>query len=195
LIVNGNFSTGDFAGWTVFNQAGGNGNWSVYSGTTAPNSFAIPAPPGSDTFASVTSQFGPGTHILYQVVNLPPGKTLTLSFKMFWQNEAGSWFTPASLDFTTIPNQQYRADVVAAPGGTLAGSEETLIGVLNTPAKATVGDPARSGGAAADPANWVSFGPIDLTPLAGQSVAIRFAEVDNQLFFELGVADVSLIAS
>jgi hypothetical protein len=194
LIQNGGFENGDFTGWTVFNQLGGTGNWFVYSGTAAPvTGFPVPAP-HSGSFAALTDQQGPGSHILYQIVSLPATGTSTLTYALFWQNQAAGWSTPDTLDYTVVPNQQYRVDIVTASG--ILANPQTVApaDILLESAHATVGDPDFSGGATGLPANWVSVGPIDLTPFAGQMVAVRFAEVDNQFNFNLGVDDVSIQA-
>ncbi len=179
-IVNGGFETGNFAGWTVVNQAGGSGNWFVYSGTTSPlSAFTIPAPP-QGTYAAASDQFGPGSHVLYQDVALEPGMTHSLSFMLYYDNRNGAFHTPASLSYTVVPNQQYRVDIVrptASPFSVAAA--DVLASVFRT----DVGDPA-------------SMAPTtvtaDLTPFAGTTVRIRFAEVDNQFFFQAGVDAVNI---
>src|SRR5215210_103479 len=67
-VANGGFGAGSFAGWSVANQAGGSGDWFVYTGTSTPlNGFPVAAPP-EGTHAAVTDQGGPGSHVLYQDV-------------------------------------------------------------------------------------------------------------------------------
>jgi hypothetical protein len=82
-VTNGGFETGNFTGWTVVNQAGGSGNWFVYTGTTSPLSgFTIAAPPVG-THAAVSDQTSRGSHVLYQDVALEAGFTHTLSFVLY----------------------------------------------------------------------------------------------------------------
>ena len=182
-VVNGGFETGTFAGWTVVNEAGGSGNWFVYNGTTSPlSAFTIPSPP-EGTYGAVSDQFGPGSHVLYQDVALEPGMSHSLSFILYYDNRNGTFHTPASLSYGTFPNQQYRVDIVkpsASPFSVAAAD------VLSAVFRTDVGDPA-------------SMAPTtitaDLTPFAGTTVRLRFAEVDNQFFFQAGVDRVAIASA
>jgi hypothetical protein len=177
-IVNGGFETGSFAGWTVVNQPGGSGDWFVYTGTSTPlNGFPVAAPP-EGTHAAVTDQGGPGSHVLYQDVALESGFGHTLAFDVYYENRSGVFATPPTLDFNVLPNQQYRVDVLR----TTAGPASTAPGdVLATVFQTREGDPFTLA------PTRISF---DLTPFAGMTVRIRFAEVDNQLFFNASVDNV-----
>jgi hypothetical protein len=179
-IVNGGFETGSFTGWTVVNQPGGFGDWFVYTGTTSPLSgFPIAAPP-EGTHAAVTDQEGPGSHVLYQDVALGSGFGHTLSFFLYYENRGAIFATPPTLDFNAFPNQQYRVDVLratAAPASTAPG--DVLASVFQT----QVGDPFTLA------PTRISF---DLTPFAGMTVRIRFAEVDNLGFFNASVDGVAI---
>jgi hypothetical protein len=181
-VVNGGFETGTFSGWTVVNQPDGfpDGSWYVYSGTTAPVSFfSIAAPPGG-TFAATTDQNGVGSHVLYQDVALEAGFSHVLSFDLYYSNQNGAFATPSSLDFSVFPNQQYRIDVLragadpfsVAPGDVIATVFQTRVG------DAPVLVPTR-----------VTF---DLSAFAGTTVRLRFAEVDNQFYFQASVDNVAI---
>jgi len=181
--VNGGFETGSFAGWTVFNQDGSFGNWYVYSGTASPeNGFTIAGPP-EGTYAATTDQVGPGLHILYQDVALEAGFHHILSFVVYYDNQAGEFATPPSLDFTVFPNQQYRVDVLnpSAPVTSVVPGE-----VLATVFQTKVGDP---------PLLAPTAVTVDLSSFAGTTVRLRFAEVDNQLFFAASVDNVVLTST
>ena len=52
-VVNGDFETGDFTGWTTWN-AGGFGEWFVYTGTVSPISNNQIAAPPEGTYAATT---------------------------------------------------------------------------------------------------------------------------------------------
>jgi hypothetical protein len=179
-VVNGGFETGSFTGWTVADQAGGSGSWFVYTGTTSPLSgFTIAAPP-EGTHGAVTDQNGPGSHVLYQDVALEPGFAHTLSFALYYENQAGFFATQPTLDYNTFPNQQYRVDVLKAtadPFSTAPGD------VLATIFQTQPGDPSSL---APTP---ISF---DLSPFAGMTVRLRFAMVDNQFFFQASVDNVAI---
>ena len=182
LITNGGFESG-FTDWTVVNETGSfpAGDWFVQSGTTSPvNGFPVPAPPGGVN-AAMTDQGGAGSHALLQSFTVDPASIVTLSFDLFVNNRAGGFFTPASLDFNTIPNQQARVDILTAGAGAFDLGSAVVDNVL-TPT--------------ANSANYVHYS-FDLTSAIGGGGAfqIRFAEVDNQLFFNLGVDNVSIQAS
>lgn len=174
LIVNGSFESNSggttFAGWNEFNS--GNGNWVVQSG---PSSVGFAPPDG--TYGAMSTQGGPGTHILYQDVTLPP-QGATLSFSIASRTFA-TFRTPASLLYTTYPNQQFRVDVVdPANAITTISASDVMLYRTNT----------------GDPTNFafkrVSY---DLAAFGGQTVRLRFTEVDNQGNFYFGLDYVTLI--
>jgi hypothetical protein len=184
LITNAGFESG-LAGWTVLDQPGGDGSWFSQSGTGSPlNGFPVPAPP-EGSFAAMTDQGGPGSHVLYQDFVVPVGVTgATFSFQYYLQNQNGAFFTPSSLDFTVSPNQQARVDIIttAADPFSVAGGD-VLLNLYQT----QVGDPATSGYSLVG-GSLTSF----LAAHGGQTLRLRFAEVDNQFFFQNGVDDVSI---
>src|SRR5450755_4128687 len=123
LVVNNSFETnggagsGTFSAWTTFDQPGSQGGFKVQTGTHAPlTPFTVPPPPAG-SFAAMSDQPGPGGHVIYQDVAIPAGATASLSARIFVLNQTGEFSTPASLDYTAVPNQQARFDIVspAAP--------------------------------------------------------------------------------
>ncbi len=177
-VVNGDFETGNFTGWTVVNLVPP-ANWFVYSGTSSPLSgHAIDAPPGG-TYAAVTDQFGPSSNVLYQDVALEPGFKHTLSFDIYYKNWAGSFVTPDSLN-PGVRNQQYRVDIMkpSAPVTSVAPGD-----VLATVFQTKVGDPLTMA------PTKITF---DLSPYAGTTVRLRFAEVDTDSFFNASVDNVQI---
>jgi hemolysin type calcium-binding protein len=181
-IANGGFETGNFSGWQVRNQNpfGTIGNWFVYSGTSSPLGSSIAAPP-EGSFAATTDQQGPGSHILFQDVALEPFVSHQLSFFVYYENDAfGGFATPNSLDPTVSPNQQYRVDVLKA---TAAPFSMAAADILASVFRTKVGDP-----------NSLAPTPIsfDLSPFAGQTVRLRFAQVDNQDPFQASVDAVKI---
>jgi hypothetical protein len=180
-VTNGDFETGTLAGWTVVNS--GSGGWFNYTGTSSPLShFTIPAPP-QGSHAAISDQFGPGSHLLYQDIALEPGYIHTLSFTYYLNNRASAFFSPATLSPFSGPNQQYRIDVLnpAAPADSVAPADVLLPIFATKP-----GDPLALAPTATT---------ADLTPFAGTTVRLRFAEVDNELFFQAGVDAVTLYLS
>jgi len=177
VVHNGNFETGDFTGWNTVDR--GSGQWLVYKGGTVPISgITVPAPP-EGVFAASTDQGGPGTHILFQDITLGP-QPQPLSFILYYQNRAGRFVNPPSLDFTGAENQQYRVDIMnpAAPVDSVAPGD-----VLANLFQTTLVSP---------PIMTPTLMTFDLSAFAGQTVRLRFAEVDNLFFFEAAVDDVRL---
>jgi hypothetical protein len=108
-----------------------------------------------------------------------------LSFDRFIGNRDGPFATPSSLDFNVIPNQQARVDI-------LVGTPSSEFSVLAADVMANIfqthtGDPLVSG---------YTLQTADLTGLLeghqGQTLQLRFAEVDNRSQFQFGVDLVSL---
>lgn len=182
VVSNGGFEAGDLSGWNVTNRRQGEsrGNWFAYRGRRSPLSdIGIAAPPRG-IFAATTDQDGPGSHVLYRNIRLEPDMTHRLSFSLYYRNLAGAFDTPRTLDFRTEPNQQYRVDVMKPSAGLFSvKNSDVLAKVFRT----EVGDPNRL---APTPMTY------DLTPFAGRTVRLRFAEVDNQSNFLASVDQVKV---
>jgi hypothetical protein len=183
LILNGGFESG-FTNWTLTDEPGGatgaTGGWIIQTGTTSPiTGLTVPAPP-QGTDAAMTDASGPGSHSLIQAFTVAPGSAVTLSFDLFVGNQAG-FFSPASLDFNTIPNQQARVDILTSAAGAFALGASVVDNVLD---------------ASADTANYVHYS-FDITTFVGGggTFKLRFAEVDNEATYLLGVDDVSITSS
>jgi hypothetical protein len=174
-VPNGDFETGDFQHWNVANQPGGEGDWFVYSGTESPLSgFNIAAPPQGN-FAATTDQGGPGSHVLYRNIKLEPGMKHELSFYLYYRNRAGEFFPRNTLDFTVEPNQQYLVDILRPKADPFTFDPDDIRARLF---RTRAGDPNRL------QPTLMTFG---LTRFAGKTIRLRFAEVDNQLFFQASV--------
>ncbi len=177
-VVNGGFETGDFTGWTTAVPCNLNtATWTVYSGAaSAPISGTpLPAPP-EGVFASVFDQNFNSTGLLYQDITLAAGQNHILTFTMYYNNQDGTFVTPDTLACDGETNQQIRVDILntAAPVDSVAAGD-VLLNVFRT----EVGDPAVLG-----PSQFTA----DLSAFAGQTVRLRFADVDN-LFFQTLVVD------
>ena len=184
-VVNGDFETGTLAGWQLYNGGEppeGENRWYAYSGTFVSGGefpVAVPAPPAGN-YAAITRQGGPGLHILYQDVALEPYYSHQLSLLVYYKSDAGL-VSPSTFDFMSeLKNQQYRVDVLraGAPIETLNPTD-----ILATPFNTITGGPQILGTT-----------PIsaNLTPFAGQTVRLRFAEVDNEGVFNAGTDSVAI---
>ena len=183
-VVNGDFETGNLSGWQLYNQPPSpeeSGNWFAYTGTTTPDEFssAVPAPPAGK-YAAVTNQGGPGLHILYQDVALEPYYSHQLSMLVYYQT-GGDLFSPNNFVFNEPEdNQQYRVDVMKPSAAIESLSPADILATAFATA---------TGGASALGTTPIS---LDLTPFAGQTVRLRFAEVDNQEVFNAAVDSVAI---
>jgi hypothetical protein len=174
-VPNGGFETSNFNNWNVANQRRGSGDWFVYSGTESPLSgFNIAAPPQGN-FAATTDQEGPGSHVLYRNIKLEPGMRHELSFYLYYRNRAGEFFPRNTLDFRVEPNQQYLVDLLRPKADPFTFDPDDIRTRLY---RTTKGDPNRLA------PTLMTFG---LTRFAGKTIRLRFAEVDNQFFFQASV--------
>ncbi len=202
-IGNGGFETGGFSPWKTKHK--GDGNWLVYEGTSSPrNGFPLPEPPEGD-LAAVSDQDGPGSNILYQTIRLK-GTSEILSFTLYYRNlatDGGSpapirrygptprcapaggpkvgcssaiFCSPKTLKLHDACNQQYRVDILRDGADPFTTGRD----VLRTLFQTQPGDDAEL------PPTVMTF---DLHGLPDR-VILRFAEVDNQFYFNAAVDDV-----
>lgn len=186
LLINGGFETGTFAGWTTVARPGSAGNLFIDNNNTLPLSGLPTVGPASGNFFAVTDMGGPGTYSLLQTFVVSGAQSqVILSFALFTNNYAGSTIVnPVGLDHTMGPNQHIRVDILSAT----ATPFDTGAGVL---ANFILGGNTTSG-----PNPYVNFS-FDITSLvgAGGTFRLRFAEVDNQFFLNMGVDNVSINAT
>ena len=189
LIANGGFEAGDFTAWSTVDEANSSGAWFVSSSTTSPLSGFASAGPASGTFYAVTDQTGPGAHVLEQSFTVPSSATsVIVAFDMFRDDQSGnSGIVGAQgLDFNGDPNQHARVDILLPGSGAFSTAPADIVDNLVAPGA----DPSGS-----NPNPYTHY-TIDVTGIltAGNSYVLRFGEVDNQLFFQQGVDNVSVIA-
>jgi hypothetical protein len=183
LIQNGGFETGTFTSWTTFDAVNGDTlGFFVTADTVLPESMdtVLAAPEGS--YAAITDQGGSGTHVLYQDVILPPNRTATLTAIIYIQSDA-TFVNAATAGLAHDggeSNQQVRVDVM----NPAAGVTDVGTGVLLNVYRSQPADPLVT--------SYIHL-TADLSPFAGQTVRIRFAEVDNQSFLHLGVDSVDVV--
>ena len=109
LITNGGFESGNNSGW--IQRDTGSGSFFVHSGTRTPLISNPTVGAASGNFYAVTSQSGPGSHVIAQNIFVDANATVvTLSFDMFANNRAnliiGSNLT------TNSANQHARVDLL-----------------------------------------------------------------------------------
>jgi hypothetical protein len=188
LLLNGNFETGSFSGWTVNDLLGSSGSFFVDApGTTTPlSSHSTIGSVANGNFYAVTDQTGPGTHALRQSFTVGAGtSSVVLSFDLFANDyDSGPIINPAGLTHTAGANQHARVDILTAS----AGAFDVGSSVLSTYYLGV--------DAGADPHPFTHYS-FDITSLvgAGGTFQLRFAEVDNQGHFNLGVDNASIQAS
>jgi hypothetical protein len=176
VIVNGSFESGSLSGWM-------SSGFYVNSGTSTPIS-DLPSVGASDgSFFAVSDSSGPGARYLIQTFSAPtPTSQLTLSFDMFTNNWNGETIVnPIGLDPTDGPNQYARVDILAAGASPL----DTGSGVLRNLYTGT------DSGFPPNPYTHYSFDVSDLLA-SGGTYQLRFAEVDTELFLNMGVDNVGL---
>ena len=187
LIVNGGFETGDYTGWSTNVQDGSTGGLFVVpnDGGLAPTStlnYAV-NPTGGNYF-SISDQTGPGSYSLIQSFTLATAGTIRVSFDMFTNNYADANF-PNGRDYTVIPNQNAVVDLLAGGADPFTDNATDIVATFFGPGGDVLGsNPPPS------PSPWASY-KFSLSLAAG-TYQIRFAETDNQLWFNQGVDNVSV---
>ena len=169
FIINGDFETGDFNGWTLTNSGFGFG-FQINDGTPDPPGASGPIAPISGNFDAYSSQVGPGSNIMCEAMLVPSGITsATLSWNDRIQNRA--------LVFSD-PNQEYRVEITDA-GGT------PIQEIFST----NPGDPLIQLG----PNNRSFDVTLLLQSLEGQNIRLKITQQDNLLNFNVNIDDISLI--
>lgn len=190
LLVNGSFEQNSgvgaqgFAGWQSASRPGSSGGFVAQQGLKgAVTPVAVPAPPDG-AFALMSDQSGPGSHVLYQDVAIPAGRS-TLSAKVYVQNAARLAARPATLDHAIMaPNQQVRIDIMNPAAALDDVGAGVLANVFRWPAAATPG-PSTTG------SGYQSL-QFDMSAYAGRTVRLRIAEVDNRQSLFFGVDALSI---
>lgn len=183
-VVNGNFEAGGPVGWTIFTIPGSAGSWQPYSGTTSPISSGDtdPIPAAIGTVSAVADQTGEMAAVMYQDVALEPGMTHQLDLS-YWY----STFAP----FTATNNTGF-----AFPAG--PDVQQVFLDVIKPTADPMTANPAdtlanvyRSNLGDAPSIGWTNAS-VDLTGFAGQTVRIRFLDVNQNDYLLLGVDNVAI---
>lgn len=188
LVNNGSFESNSgvgsssFSNWTVVREnssALAIGNFFAQSGNRSPSArLDVPtAPAGS--FSAMSDQAGPGRTAIYQNIGVPSSGQVWLALRLFVLNQADNFAAPTSLDYSVVPNQQVRVDVM----NPAASLWDVGAGVLTNAFVTPTGSVSATG--------YIPVS-INLAPFAGQTVRIRVSEVDNQHGLVVGVDQVSV---
>jgi len=184
FITNGDFETG-LTGWTVTNQAGGTGSFFADDANLqTPVSGSSTVGPSTGAVYAVSDSNGPGAHALTQSFTIPgPVTSVFLSFDMFvndWSG-LGPIVDPSGLDYTAVTNQHARVDILTAAAAPLSTAPADILWNFYLGV-----DPG-------PPVPYTSYF-FDITGLvgAGGTFQLRFAEVDNIIYLNQGVDNISI---
>ncbi len=190
LLINGNFETGDYTGWSANALATSNGALNVIAnGANTPlSNHATQTNAGGGNFVSMTDQSGPGAYDLRQSFVVPLGSVsviLTADHVATDWSGSGGIVDPIGLDHTGPANQHARVDLLVGTAALFSTAPADILATfyLGTDVGA--------------PASWITSWTNDITALVtpGQTYIIRFGQVDNQGFFNQGVDNVSVFAT
>lgn len=196
LLTNNGFE-GGLPGWTIFNQAGSSGTFIVTNSTALPWSspYTSTVGPAAGSWYAVSDGNFNGAQALYQNFTVPgPAISVFLDFDMF-VNNWGSVFVvdPAGLDYNagispppSTWNQHARVDILAAGSNPLS-TTTGLLANYYLGAPTVIGSPPQ-------PYPYTHY-HFDITSLVGGGAGtytLRFANVENFYFLNLGVDNVSV---
>jgi hypothetical protein len=182
-LINGDFETGDYTGWSVNVEDGSDGALSViqYSvGATPISNAPFQNNAAGGQFFSTSDQGGPGSYSLTQSFTLETFYTVTIRWDQFANNWAGVDFANGR-DFTTDPNQNAVVDILTGTADPFTDAPGDIVATLWGPG---------SDNFAGNPNPWTSYA-VTLNLAAG-TYQLRFAETDNQSFFNFGVDNVAI---
>jgi hypothetical protein len=185
LITNGGFETGNYAGWTANIEGGSSGSLNVVtyaSGASPISGFPFQQNAAGGTFFSITDQTGPGSYSLTQSFTLSQSSSVTVSFDMFANDQAGV-IDDNGRDFNNFPDENAEVDILAGGADPFTNNAADIVSVLYGPGADNLNN---------NPNPWTSYSST--LNLAAGTYQIRFAETDNQGFFQQGVDNVSVTA-
>jgi autotransporter-associated beta strand protein len=179
-ITNGNFEN-SLTGWTV-QYFGGANAIALGSGVTTTTAGTIGASLTGDNYV-YTSQAGAGLSVLSTSFVVPSVATINVFADILINNGASAFYNNGTLSYTGTPNQYARFDIL------IAGSDPTVLNAADIIASPIIID---SGSLTQ---NWTTY-QVDVTSAlsgyVGQSVIFRYAQVDNQLYFNLAIDNVNV---
>ncbi len=163
-IVNGDFESGNFSGWTLLSDPADSGAFVINDSTFIPDGPDGPMPPYRGRYSAMSSPLRSGVRTIYQDVTLPADAvSLTLHWADMIRNHA---------DFFENPDQQYRVEIWNQDNEILA----TLFWT-------NPGDPLMTG--------WTERS-ADISAFAGMTVRIAFTEQATHFYFNVHIDDVRI---
>ena len=183
LIVNGNFEANSYAGWTTGVEPGGNGNVQIeaYDGFAPLSNIGYAPNAAGGSYFSITDQNGPGAYSLTQAFTLATAKTVTIKFDHFANDSTGNPINNGRL-YSAGANQNAIADLLTGTANAFTVAPGDIVASFYGP-----------GADAANALNpWVTYSTT--LSLAAGTYQVRFAQADNQGFFQQGVDNVSVSA-
>ena len=174
-VVNGDFESGDLTGWDTAAYYGG--TWSAWDGV-AGTCTGAPAVVLDGTYSALADQPPtPASEFLVQTFKIPRSAH-RLKFRYAYASGSGI-VAPNSLQLD-VPNQQFRADILAPNADAATMSRRKIWGkVIATKAGAPT-------------THLATTARYDLSDLAGKQVRIRFVVVANQSCFNVWLDDVKV---
>lgn len=186
LIVNGGFETGDYTGWTANVEGGSNGGLFVVpnnGGNSPLSGSAYQSNLAGGNYFSITDQTGPGSYSLTQSFTLSSASTVNVSFQLFANDQAGV-IANNGRDYNTAFNQNAEVDILTGSANAFTNNPADIVAVLYGPGADNLSN---------NPNPWTTYN--ETLHLGAGTYQIRFAETDNQLFFQEGVDNVSVMAA
>lgn len=160
LIVNGDFETGDFTGWTVVDHS--YGTWVINDGSYLPGSGDPAMAPCAGNYGVLTDETGNGELRLYQDISIPADTlSATLSWSQRLRNHAEEYVDPV---------QEFRVEIRDISGGLLSEVYST-----------DPGDPIFSDCTAQS---------FDISQYIGQIVRVSFTVQHDYYYFHVHLDDV-----
>ncbi|WP_227815139.1 PEP-CTERM sorting domain-containing protein [Nitrogeniibacter aestuarii] len=184
LIANGDFNAG-LSGWTV--QNGGSGAWyadAVGTATPFSNHQTSSAGGGAGTYA-VTDQGGAGLHVMSQVFTVSANQQVTIEFDLFANSYGGNVIDCGVIAYNVGPCQYTMVDIVRASANPLSRSGGDVVATLLSPFVDPLSNP--------NPFTSYAF-DVSAFLATGGDFRLRFAEVDNRGYLNVGVDNVSVLA-
>jgi len=183
--INGGAGFVGFSDWITADQANTGESFYAQTGSGTPLFGTLVPEPPEGIFAAMTEGGGANSRVLYQDFVVPLANSGHLSFQLFLNNEGTEFVTPNTLDFTQEPNQQARVDLLRTGSDpfSVAGSD-VVLNLFQT----QLGDSFYSGYTSVN----ADISRV-LSAFGGQTLRLRFAEVDNLATFNFGVDNVQLV--